>query len=37
MKLSKDWEGFMSKLDQLHPRFGDTIPLPFEDEYATGL
>jgi hypothetical protein len=30
MKLSKDWPDFMSKLDQIHPRLGDTIQLPLE-------
>ena len=34
---SNDSESFMSNLDRLHPRFGDTIPLPFDDDYATGL
>jgi hypothetical protein len=28
MKLSPDWPEFMEKLDQIHPRIGDTIPLP---------
>jgi hypothetical protein len=32
MKLSKDWKDFSNKLDQIHPRFGDTIPIPFEDD-----
>jgi P63C domain len=32
MKLSRDWHDFERKLDQIHPRIGDTIPLPFEDE-----
>lgn len=31
MKLSKDWRDFSIKLDQLHPRVGDTIPLPLDD------
>jgi len=31
MKLSKDWDDFMRKLDQIHPRVGDTIPLPLDD------
>ena len=30
MKLSSDWHDFMSKLDRLHPRYGDTLPLPLE-------
>jgi hypothetical protein len=28
MKLSSDWNDFKVKLDQIHPRIGDTIPLP---------
>ena len=32
MKLSRDWKDFERKLDQIHPRIGDTIPLPFEEE-----
>jgi P63C domain. len=38
MKLSRDWSDFMLKLERIHPRVGDTIPLPFE-EYGsdTGL
>jgi hypothetical protein len=31
MKLSKDWRDFEIKLDQIHPRIGDTIPLPLDD------
>ena len=31
MKLSTDWKDFMSKLDRLHPRYGETLHLPFED------
>lgn len=31
MKLSRDYKDFERKLDQIHPRFGDTIPLPLED------
>jgi hypothetical protein len=41
MKLSRDWNDFREKLDQIHPRFGDTLTLPFdEDEHndsGTGL
>lgn len=33
MKLSRDYKDFERKLDQIHPRIGDTIPLPF-DEYS---
>ena len=32
MKLSNDWDDFMHKLDRIHPRVGDTIPLPFPNE-----
>jgi hypothetical protein len=31
MKLSKNWEDFTSKLDKIHPRFGETMLLPFDD------
>jgi hypothetical protein len=39
MKLSHDWPDFMHKLDQIHPRVGDTIPLPFplEDSADSGM
>jgi len=30
MKLSKNYDEFHQTLDQLHPRFGDTIQLPLE-------
>ena len=30
MKLSRDYPDFMHKLDSLHPRYGDTLQLPFE-------
>lgn len=30
MKLSDDWHEFMSKVDRLHPRYGETMQLPFE-------
>ncbi len=32
MKLSNDWQDFYYKLDRIHPRVGDTLPLPFEDD-----
>lgn len=32
MKLSTDWEDFTRKLDQIHPRVGDTIPMVIDDE-----
>lgn len=35
MKLSNDWADFELKLDRIHPRIGDTIPLPFDD--SSGL
>ena len=31
MKLSNDWGDFMWKLDQIHPRVGDTMALPFDE------
>jgi hypothetical protein len=37
MKLSKNWRDFTTKLDQLHPRYGDTYVLPFDWEDANGL
>jgi hypothetical protein len=40
MKLSRDYDDFMLKLDQIHPRFGDTIALPLpvpEDVPERGL
>jgi hypothetical protein len=30
MKLSKDWDDFKGKLDQVHPKPGDQAVLPFE-------
>lgn len=30
MKLSSTWHDFMEKLDRLHPRYGETIPLPLD-------
>ncbi|WP_368647932.1 P63C domain-containing protein [Castellaniella ginsengisoli] len=32
MKLSDDYSDFVSKLNRLHPRFGDTIDLDLEDK-----
>jgi hypothetical protein len=38
MKLSKTWDDFQLKLDLIHPRFGDTMMLPFDDyDSVTGL
>lgn len=31
MSMSEDWHDFMRKLDKRHPRFGDTIQLPFSE------
>jgi hypothetical protein len=31
MKMSPDWETFMKQLDQIHPRFNETIPLDFDE------
>jgi hypothetical protein len=36
MKLSKDWPDFMNKVDHIHPRYGETMPFPFDDEPDTG-
>lgn len=30
MKLSTDWDDFKVKLDQLYPKFGSTLQLPFD-------
>jgi hypothetical protein len=30
MKLSKDWDSFFEHLNQLHPRWDKTLPLPME-------
>lgn len=41
MKLSKDWQDFMEKLNVLHPRYNETMQLPFEyktdDDDGKGL
>jgi len=38
MKLSDNWEDFKTKLDRIHPRVGDTLPLPFDlDDRSPGL
>lgn len=31
MKISADWDDFMVKLDQIHPRVEDTIPMQIDD------
>jgi hypothetical protein len=30
MKLSEDWQDFEEKIDRIHPRYGDTLPLPLD-------
>jgi hypothetical protein len=37
MKLSRDWRDFYRKLDQLHPQYNTTMPLPLEWEEDTGV
>lgn len=38
MKLSRSWDEFRNNLDKIHPRYGDTMLLPFEDDDSgTGL
>lgn len=40
MKLSDDYRDFHDKLDRIHPRYGDTLPLPFDgdaEDSGTGL
>lgn len=32
MKLSKDWQDFIMKLDQIHPRVGEQAALPFDTD-----
>ncbi len=32
MKLSNDWDDFKSKLDRIHPKYGTTIPIDFQDQ-----
>ena len=34
MKLSNHWDDFMEKLDRIHPRYGTTLPLPFDDGHG---
>lgn len=36
MKLSTTWQDFISKIDRLHPRYGETISLPFEMQQDDG-
>jgi hypothetical protein len=31
MKLSDNYDHFLSMLDRAHPRYGETAPLPFND------
>lgn len=36
MKLSRDWHDFEGKINHIHPRYGDTMPLPFDVEPDNG-
>ena len=36
MKLSDDWLDFVAKLDRLHPRYDETIQLPFDERKDDG-
>jgi len=36
MKLSRDWADFRDKLDRIHPRYGEMMRLPFDEEADTG-
>jgi hypothetical protein len=37
MKLSRDWDDFRDKIDRIHPRYGDTMLLPYDvDEADSG-
>lgn len=37
MRLSTDWNDFMTKLDQLHPAYNETMQLPFDLESDSGI
>ena len=39
MKLSTSWAEFHDKLDQIHPKYGETMMLPFDDDVTgdTGI
>lgn len=37
MKLSHDYDDFRAKLDRIHPRYGDTLPLDLQDPQEVGL
>ncbi len=37
MKLSNGWDDFRTKLDRIHPRVGDQLMLPFDQEDVEGL
>ncbi len=37
MKMSPDWKTFMERLDQIHPRFNETIPIDFDESDDRGL
>jgi hypothetical protein len=35
MKYSPDWKEFMSRLDRELPQWGETLMLPFPDDYMS--
>lgn len=37
MKLSSDWRDFKQKLDIIHPKYGETIPMDFGIDSGKGL
>lgn len=37
MKLSEGWHDFQEKLNRIHPRMGDTLTLPFDEDNGKGL
>jgi hypothetical protein len=36
MKLSKDWNDFRDKINRIHPRYGETMVLPFGEDADDG-
>lgn len=32
MKLSKDYDDFMQKLNQIHPQYNETLSITFDDD-----
>ncbi|MEP0068091.1 P63C domain-containing protein [Pyruvatibacter sp.] len=37
MQLSNDYKDFLAKLDKIHPRYDETLPMDFGDEQDSGL